>query len=206
MTRLDPISPHYDAASSEQAGAHVHERQLIDGVRRGDRAAFEAMYRAYYSPLVGFLYPYLGSEALAEEQVQELFLAIWRLREQWDVRTTLRAYLYRSARNRALNYLKHARIEEGAASALPAGEPSFGMGTAPPASDDTIVADDLAEAARRAIERLPRRCRTTFQLSRDHGLTYAEVAQAMGVSEHTVKIQMTRALKAIRHALTPWLA
>jgi RNA polymerase sigma-70 factor (ECF subfamily) len=79
------------------------------------------------------------------------------------------------------------------------------MGEPPQALDEQVQATELAAAAQRAIERLPARCKMAFLLCREHGLSYAETAQVMGISEHTVKIQMTRALKAIRLALTPWL-
>ena len=206
MSEPDPLPLVYDTHLEDAGAERRDEQRMVAGVRAGDREAFETIYRTYYRPLVGFIYPYLGSEALAEEQVQELFLALWRLRADWQLRTTLRAYLYRGARNRALNYLKHARVEDGAASALPADEPSYGMGQPPAAIDDAAVAGELAAAVRRALQRLPRRCRMTFQLSRDHGLSYPEIAHAMGVSEHTVKIQMSRALKAMREALAPWLS
>jgi RNA polymerase sigma-70 factor (ECF subfamily) len=63
----------------------------------------------------------------------------------------------------------------------------------------------MATAAERTIARLPPRCRMAFTLCRAHGLSYAETAQVMGVSEHTVKIQMARALVALRAGLARWL-
>ena len=64
---------------------------------------------------------------------------------------------------------------------------------------------NFAVAANVAVERLAPRCRETFVLVRQHGLTYAQAAEVMGTSEHTVKIQMQRALAALRRHLAAWL-
>jgi RNA polymerase sigma-70 factor (ECF subfamily) len=181
-------------------------RALAGRVRDGDRQAFEAMYRTYYRQLVGFVYHYLRSEASAEEVVQELFLAIWRHREQWELRTTLRTYLFQGARNRAVNQARHQAVVNATTHAAVANGCALGMGEPPADLHQELEAADLAAAARRAIERLPARCKMAFTLCRTHGLSYAETARAMGISEHTVKIQMGRALKAIRLGLAPWLS
>lgn len=183
----------------------AEERAWVAQIRAGDRKAFERMYRSYYQPLVGFVYTYLRSEPIAEEQVQELFLAVWRQRDRWELRTTLRAYLFQSARNRALNHLRHEGVTQVACEDAAAEKRTIAMGEAPPDLHQQVEADELAAAAQLAVARLPPRCRMAFTLCRGHGLSYAETAQVMGISEHTVKIQMTRALLALRIGLARWL-
>jgi RNA polymerase sigma-70 factor (ECF subfamily) len=163
------------------------------------------MYQAYYRALVGFVYTYVRSEPAAEEEVQELFLAIWHHRQRWDVRTTLRAYLFKAARNRALNYLRHEGVSSTVLDDAVAEGRAIAMGESPRDVQQDIEADELAGAAQRAVARLPARCRTAFTLCRAHGLSYAETAQVMGISEHTVKVQMARALAALRAGLARWL-
>jgi RNA polymerase sigma-70 factor (ECF subfamily) len=189
------VLPHDDA----------EDHRRVARVRAGDRQAFEAIYRAYYQALVGFVCGYLKSEATAEEVVQELFLAIWRHRDRWELSTTLRAYLFKSARNRALNYLRHEGVIAALDESTEGNHRPPAMGEAPPQVDQQLEADEMATAAERTIARLPPRCRMAFTLCRAHGLSYAETAQVMGVSEHTVKIQMARALVALRAGLARWL-
>jgi len=177
----------------------------VAGVRAGDRHAFELMYRAYYQRLVGFVCAYIRSESAAEEEVQELFLAIWRDRERWELHTTLRAYLFKGARNRALNHLKHEGVTIAACESAVSEKRTLAMGEPAATVQETMEAEELEAAARVAISRLPPRCRMAFNLCRAHGLSYAEAAQVMGISEHTVKIQMTRALSALRAGLAQWL-
>ncbi len=183
----------------------ANERNLVDRVRAGDRAAFEGLYRSYYQRLVGFAYTYVRSDALAEELVQEVFLSIWRQREGWEVGTTLSAYLFTCVRNSALNHRRHEGVKQAASAAALSEGRTLGMGEPPAALDSQLEADDLALAARAAISRLPPRCRTVFTLCRGHGLSYAEAAQVMGISESTVKVQMARALAALRLGLARWI-
>ena len=183
----------------------AEERAFVARVRVGDRIAFEQIYRTYYRALVGFVYAYLRSEAQAEEEVQELFLAVWCHRDQWEPRTTVRAYLFKAARNRALNYLKHEGVVNAVHDDAAIENRTLAMGEAPATQDERFDASDLAAAAQGAIERLPPRCRLAFTLCRSQQLSYAETAQVMGISEHTVKIQMARALAALRVGLARWL-
>jgi RNA polymerase sigma-70 factor (ECF subfamily) len=197
--------PAHDDEPTTRGLDEADEREWVERVRAGDRVAFESIYRTYYRRLVGFIYTYVRSETLAEELVQDIFLSIWRQRAGWDLRTTLRAYLFGCARNRALNQRRHEGVTQAAShQALSEGR-VLGMGEAPAAVDSQLEADDLALAARAAISRLPPRCRTAFTLCRGHGLSYAEAAEVMGISESTVKVQMARALAALRLALARWI-
>ncbi|HJU73447.1 MAG TPA: sigma-70 family RNA polymerase sigma factor, partial [Gemmatimonadaceae bacterium] len=67
--------------------------------------------------------------------------------------------------------------------------------------DESVTESELAAAVRAAVDRLPPRCREVFMLSRDSGLTYGEIAKALGISIKTVETQMGRALKALRESL-----
>jgi len=87
------------------------ELALVRRVCSGDEAAFEQIFRGYYAPLVSFACRNVGSQALAEELVQEVFLHIWMRREQWVVERSLAAYLFRCVRNRILNARRSLRLE-----------------------------------------------------------------------------------------------
>ena len=85
------------------------ELDWVARIRAGDGAAFEAMFRQYYEPLLRFALTYLPVRESAEDLVQDVFYRIWEHRERWAVRTTLAAYLYAAVRHRALDSLsEHA--------------------------------------------------------------------------------------------------
>jgi RNA polymerase sigma-70 factor (ECF subfamily) len=124
---------------------------------------------------------------------------LWQRRHMVDASAPLKAYLLRAVRNRALNHLRHARVRRDSESDV---EATYG---APLGADQPIVARELAEAVRQAAAALPPRCRAVFELSRADGLTYAEIAQALDISEKTVEAQMGKALRILRERLADWL-
>ena len=130
----------------------------------------------------------------AEELVQDVMFKVWERQDQLAVGDELKTYLYRATRNHALNLLRRRRLERIWQSNLPNEEPSVG----PAEADDSTA---MEVAVRRAIDALPDRCREVFLLSREQSLTYAAIAETMGISVKTVETQMGRALKALRASL-----
>jgi RNA polymerase sigma-70 factor (ECF subfamily) len=177
----------------------VDERELLGRIRQGDEDAFDAIFRAHYPPLVGMAEGMLRSRAVAEEIVQDVMLELWRRRQALPVEESLRAYLFRATRNRALNHLRHRRVER-------LGEPhAAGAAVDPPRAPAALVEEEIDAALREAVADLPDRCREVFELSRVHGLRYAEIAGALGISVKTVEAQMGKALRLLRERLAPWL-
>ncbi len=181
----------------------MDDRELLARLRAGDHAAFDAIFRAWYAPLVRLAGGLLRDPAAAEEIVQDVMLELWRRRETLDPDGTPQAYLFQSTRNRALNRLRHARVVERAAPGL--ADARTAVGSAGPPPDAAVAAGELAVAVRATIDALPPRCREVFTMSREQGLTYAEIARALGVSVKAVEAQMGRALRTLRERLAPFL-
>jgi RNA polymerase sigma-70 factor (ECF subfamily) len=176
-------------------------------VRDGDEQAFETLFRAYAPGLVVFVARHVRSAAVAEELVQDVFLAVWRARATLAVTEGVGAYLYAAARNRALSHLARERTAVrrlGTAAHRPpdagAAPPDLADPRAP-REDDLLALLELQEA----VEALPPRCRLVFTMQRQHGMSYGEVAQALGLSVKTVEAQMARALKGLREHRNVWL-
>jgi RNA polymerase sigma-70 factor (ECF subfamily) len=177
----------------------VDDGELLARLRRGDEGAFDAVFRAYYGALVGLAEGMLRHRAVAEEVVQDVMLELWRRRETLAVEESLRAYLFQATRNRALNHLRHRKVEHR-------GEPhARGESVTPAAADALLAEEEIDVAVRRAVAGLPDRCREVFELSRVHGLTYAEIARTLGISVKTVEAQMGKALKVLREKLGAYL-
>jgi RNA polymerase sigma-70 factor (ECF subfamily) len=175
------------------------DRALLDRLRHGDEAAYDAIFRAWYAPLVRRTTGMVRERAVAEELVQDVMLELWRRRETLDVNRSIAGYLFQAARNRALNHLRHLQVERrDLAQAAP--EPSR---DAP--APATLAAEELDAAIRRTMDELPPRCRQVFELSRVQGLRYAEIAESLGISVKAVEAQMSRALRTFRERLAEWL-
>ena len=190
--RLVPTPPN-DASELDAA--------LAARVRQGDEAAFEQLFRAYFARLATLAFAFVKSREVAEELVQDALLRVWRDRASWDVRGSVRAYLYAAVRHRAISYLRRPHVAaEVPDDVLPM------MSSASPSPDVAIEARELDVAIRQAVSELPDRCREAFVLTRQHELSYAEVAGIMGTSVRTVENHVAKARAHLRVRLAAWLS
>ena len=177
----------------------MNDRDLLERLRQGDTAAFDAIFKTWYGPLVGTAERMLRDRAVAEELVQDVMLELWRRRESLAADGSAQAYLFQATRNRVLNHLRHLKIEQRS-------EPEVQSEVAStPHADAEAVQEELDVAVQRAVQALPDRCREVFELSRVHGLKYAEIAKTLGISVKTVEAQMGKALRTLRERLAHWL-
>ncbi|MFN8571288.1 MAG: RNA polymerase sigma-70 factor [Gemmatimonadaceae bacterium] len=176
-----------------------HDRQLLERLRTGDEQAFEEIFRTWYPTLVRIAGALLKDREQSEEIVQDVLLELWRRRDQLSGEGSAHAYLIRSTRNRALNAIRHAKIEKREAPYLASPESS------PASAFADLEGEEIGVALNRAIDALPERCREVFRMSRMQGLKYTEIASTLGVSVKTVEAHMGRALRLLREQMAPWL-
>lgn len=179
----------------------ANDREWVARIRGGDQAAFDALFDAYYAPLCEFVEAYVGSLALAEECVQDVFLHLWTRRAEWHVRDSVRQYLYGAARNEAINVRHRHRVAERWAARAEHDSALTAMATGPRAADERVRATELEAAVDRAIALLPPRRREAYRLRWRHQLSHAEIAAVMGISVKTVEMQLAYALKVLRREL-----
>lgn len=177
----------------------VTDAEIISGLRRGESTAFDTIFRDWYPRLVLIADRIVGERPVAEDLAQEVFLELWRRRETLTLETTVHAYLLQSVRNRSLNHLRHVQVRRRSVPDV------VEMSAVPTPADASTVAAELAVAIERATQSLTPRCREVFQMSREQGLKYSEIATQLGVSVKAVEAQMGKALRTMREQLAPWL-
>jgi len=178
--------------------AHVDESELLSRLRHGDEDAYSSIFREQYPGLVVSATRLLGERALGEEVAQDVMLELWRRRESLVLTGPLRAYLQQATRNRALNRLRQGRTAQR-------GEVYVRGPSASPSPDSGAISSELQAAAERAIASLSEPQREVFEMNRQRGLTYGEIAEQLGISVKSVEARMGRALKQLREQLAPWL-
>ena len=120
-----------------------------------------------------------------DDLVQDCYSRIWRAHQTGPIACP-RAYLFLTARNLALNHLRHQRCERLENSTT--FDPTEILDDSPPVADSVAHAEDLRLLIA-AIESLPRRCRQVMTLRKIYGLSQREVAEQLGLAVHTVEIQ-----------------
>lgn len=173
------------------------DAELVRRIRAGDERALEQVFRSYYSGMCAFVRRFVHAPDISEELVQDVFFKLWTKRETLSEIDALRTYLFRAARNTALNHLRRRKLE----TAWEEQEAARGEQATLGATDDEAATDEVTRAVNEAVGRLPMRCREIFLMSRQGGLTYSEIATRLGISVKTVETQMGRALKSLRASL-----
>lgn len=186
-------------ASSAESSADL-PADCVARVRAGDVAAFEALYRAMHAPLHGFASRYLGDQARAEELVQELFLDLWIERASWTVHSSVRAYLFSAARNRALNVRRRDAVERDWSTDEGLDDVRI-LHRPPSRADAEMERAELLERLDRALASLPERCALVMRLRWREQMSYAEIADILGISVKGVENQLGRGLRALRERI-----
>jgi RNA polymerase sigma-70 factor (ECF subfamily) len=167
--------------------------------RAGDGAAFDALFQRWSAPLLRYLERLVHDVASAEELVQEAFLRVYRARERYQPEARFSTWLYRIATNLALNELRRPQRRDPHQSQDADGAPE--LAAAGSGADDVVHARRLAGALERELAALPERQRAALWLTAVEGLSYAEVAGSLEVSESAVKALVHRARSALAEKL-----
>lgn len=172
---------------------------LVQRLRASDASALDTLMLTYQSALYTYALRLVGTDDLAADVVQDVFIRIWETRESVQVDSSFRAYLFRAVRNTALNATardaarQRRELEAEAENPLATESPS-----------DLLEQAEFEQAVYDAVDALPARRREIFMLVRNSNLTYAEVADTLGISVSAVKTQMRRAMAALSVRLFPF--
>jgi len=150
---------------------------------------FTKLFAESRQALHRYILRFVGSSETAKEIVQEAFLRTYRQR---DSVTTLRAFLFSTARNLAANEYRHRRtVERG-----PVGDLGDSRVNSECESLETgLLKDERNRLIQEAIDRLPPQCRAALTLRVFHECSYKEVAEKLGISAKTVEKHIARGLR-----------
>lgn len=176
----------------------IKEEELMTCLSNDDRKAFEYIFRTYYQDLCRFGATYVKDYDVAEELVQQIFINIWERRYELAISTSMKSYLFTAVRNKSFNYLKLQLPKEYKKVDVD----NVGFMDDSNMEED-IVFEDLKVCVANAIDALPEKCKAIFNLSRNSGLTYKEIAEELDISVKTVENQIGIALKKLREQLSP---
>ncbi len=192
-----PRKAHLKASASKANGASGDIDYLFSRVlQHDDYVAFETLFYVNYNPLRNFCKKLVQINEVAEELVSEVFLKIWCNRKRIIISSSAKSYLYTSVRNMSFDHLRKEKkslwvnLEEAAAVSCNNFDPH-----------KHSEFEELQIKVERAVAKLPRQCRLVFQLSRDQGMKYHEIAETLQLSVKTIETQMGRALKSLRQTL-----
>lgn len=166
----------------------------------GSRKAFARLFDSLAPAVHAFFVRSVRDRTLAEDLVQTTFLNVHRARHRWDPGRPLRPWVFTIAahvRDDALRRAVPAERDE----ALGAAEADAARERAGPGADVALFRRTRAERVREALDALPEAQRAIVHLHRFEGMTFAEIAGALGATEGAVKLRAFRAYGRLRAAL-----
>ena len=179
------------------------DAQLLDRFAAGDRLALDELFRRYRQPAYRVAYRLLGHEADALDAVQEGFIKALTHLDSFQGRSSFKTWLLRVVSNAALDMGR----QRGRRESLSLAAAELGDG---PAVPDTpghgLEQADLRRLLNQALACLPEAQRRTFVLHADGGLSYREVADALGISIGTVMSRLFYARQKLRTILAERLS
>ena len=188
--------------------------QLMLDVKAGDEASFELLLQRYRTPLVNFLFRMVRNREQAEDLAQEVFLRVYRAREDYVPSAKFTTWLFRIATNLALNSMRDTRYQKLEVSidapvtvdAEAGDERPLDVAEKRPNIEQHLVEDVRVKMIRHAINKLPEKQRAAVLLHKYQELDYTEIAKILSCSESALKSLLFRAYEALRVELAPLVA
>jgi RNA polymerase sigma-70 factor, ECF subfamily len=185
--------------SAEPAGAH--DEELLLRVEGGDDLAFRELFARYAAIANALAFRLVRQAQVAEEIVQEAFLAVWRNPERYDrTRGSVRSWLLGTVHHRAVDAVRREQAQRRRAERATAVAPAVEEDPV----DDVVAAIDLPRdrrLVRRALSELPDEQRDVIRRMYFEGLSQSQIAERTGLPLGTVKSRTLLGMRRLRASL-----
>lgn len=169
----------------------MEEGDIITGLNNRDRNAFKCVFDDYYKSVCMFVRKYIPDLDQSEDIAQDVFVSIWEKKVQFVNLQTLKSYLYKTARNKALNLLEHEAVKKGYQdkTILTTSTEYF--------FEKTFVENETQQLMIKMLDKLPPRAREIIYLQLE-GFKNNEIAENLKISVYTVKNHKATAYKFLK--------
>jgi len=175
--------------NSPDIGASMSDKDL--------EALFGKLFRKYEHPLHRLALKVIKSNQMSRDIVQNVFFKLWERRSQIRNIENIEAWLYRVTKNELIDFLRKTAADDRLREGLWR-EMQFSIKS----TEQAIDAKECNNMIYRAVDQLPPQRRLVYTLNRDKGLSYQEIAEELSISRHTVKNQLSLALRFIHRFLS----
>ena len=173
----------------------LEETALLKGLSLGDSKAFEEVYRRYHGEISRYVCKFVKSTTHTEDLCQEIFLKVWEKRETLPNLQSFRAYIFTVAKNRVLDFLRHAAIERSAREEIIRASLHQASHV-----EEALQSEEYQHYLQKVLRELSPRDQEVFRLCREMEHSYDEAAQVLGVSRNAIKKHMVKAIRYIKYA------
>jgi len=166
-----------------------------------DMQAYHALYNLFFNNLHRFCFSFVKSSEAAEEIVSDVFIKLWQIRNKLSEIENLKVYLYQIAKNFCLNYI--TRHFKNPVASLDEMDLETMISLDNP--EELCISADIVNTIQQTIKQLPPQCRLIFQMVKEDGMAYREVADVLQISVLTVRNQVAIATRKVAEALPAYV-
>ncbi|MCX2681991.1 RNA polymerase sigma-70 factor [Galbibacter sp. EGI 63066] len=156
---------------------------------------FKKLFEEHYTKLCSLAYNYLKDIDQSKDVVQEVYIKIWEKKKTVITEANAHYYFYTSVKNNCIDLLRKHKYTLSLDDKVVTEKTSNNLA---PDIDEDKSEVNTQEFVQRALDRLPPKCKTIFMMSRFDNMTYAQIADKLGLSVKTVENQMGKAIRIMR--------
>ena len=171
------------------------DEELVNLIKNDSEQAYKELYLRWASRLYRFVYQYVKSESITDDIVQETFLKIWQNRDTLETNTSFKSYIFTIAYHSLLKELKRQVNNPLMEDYVEYQDRMMTSGDEIPKELDY---DEFIKALAKAKHILSPRQREIFELSKEYGMSVAEISDKLSITEQVVRNQLSAALKVLR--------
>ena len=170
------------------------EQILLSELSSGKEDAFDKVYNHYLHSIYSFVIKFVKSPELTKDLTQEIFIRIWENRSRLSKVKSFRAYLFVTARNHVLNFLREASSSNVILTEII-------NSYASPQGANEMISKEYEQWLHNVLESMSPQMRAAFKLCREQNKSYDEVADLLQITKNTVKKHMVRSMRVIKGRL-----
>ena len=175
----------------------LHKRIALD-----DKNAFREFFQTYYAKLIDFALLYLKNHSDAEDIVSEVFIKLLKNKAKLAGISNIEGYMFLMVKNHCLNFIQKNQYQRSLTS-IENKEDFYHVDYHNP--EQKYLENELRDIITKSVEKMPPRRKMIFQLIKEDGLKYKEVAELMDISPKTVENHLDLAIKSVRVVIEDYL-
>ena len=169
------------------------ELQYLDGLKNGQREAFDFIYKKYSKPLLSKLHRMVKSPEIVDELLQDIFLKVWTNRAAIDPEKSFKGWIFTIAQTTVFTYYRKLALDKKMQQHVLEVFVEFYEQT-----EEYIFNKERVQLLNSAVEQLPAQRKEIFRLCKIEGKSYQEAAEILSISPSTVSNQLVSATKAVK--------
>jgi RNA polymerase sigma-70 factor (family 1) len=170
------------------------DSQLLELWRTGNENAYRALFDRYFCRLYHYTLKYIPDSRISEEIVMDVMLAIWQKKQHLNGNLSISAYLYKSVKNRLIDYLRKQSVQTVSLDHTRMEPPAPGSA----GTDARLLHKEMEYIYKAGLDRLPPQKKRIFTMSREEGSSYQEIADRLQLSKNTVENHMVAAIRLLK--------